>query len=88
VRGFQLRQAHVTCPIRKALDAEVATASSCPANSSKTLREHPALTLVVAQEDSTMNRASRNSHDLAHYVGLNAALFALIFIALMVAGVI
>lgn len=34
-----------------------------------------------------MNRAPRNSHDLAHYLGLNAALFALIFIGLMVAGV-
>ena len=35
-----------------------------------------------------MNRAPRNTNDLAYYLGLNAALFALIFISLVVAGVI
>jgi hypothetical protein len=39
------------------------------------------------QEEIIMHRTSRNTHDLAFYIGLNAALFSLIFISLMVAGV-
>lgn len=55
---------------------------------SETFREHLSLVLVVAQEDTIMKRVPRKSHDLAHYVGLNAALFALIFVSLVVAGAI
>lgn len=39
------------------------------------------------QEDTIVHRTPRNGHDLAFYLGVNAALFSLIFISLMVAGV-
>jgi hypothetical protein len=35
-----------------------------------------------------MNRTPRNTHDIAYYLGLNAALFSLIFVCLLIAGVI
>lgn len=35
-----------------------------------------------------MNRTPKSANDLSYYLGLNLALFALIFVCLLIAGVI
>jgi hypothetical protein len=52
------------------------------------MQEHLQIMPVVVKEETVMNRTPHNTHDLAYYLGLNAALSALIFICLILAGVI
>ncbi|TCQ95050.1 hypothetical protein EDF70_1262 [Neorhizobium sp. JUb45] len=39
------------------------------------------------QEETIMHKTPSSTHDLAFYLGLNAALSSLIFVSLLVAGV-
>lgn len=52
------------------------------------MQEHLTTTNVRHLEEALMNQAPRNNHDFAYYIGLNAALLALIFVSLLAAGVI